>query len=162
VGRTAAFALPAQAKLKLDTLDRRMAGTTSFKKLNAGWNAEPNAPEPLVRASGTDLVLEFGLNPWQFPQFSRGQRGHIRFRRAWRYRLGMVNDEGWYRGQCRFSSLAPAWGEFYEVSGDLKLTEAPNDWVYVAPGPNEGARHFLFYFRDEEFECDAADWEFHP
>ena len=135
---------------------------TAFKKLNDDWNAEPNAPEPVVRVDGRDVVLEFGLNPWQFPRFTDGQRGHIRFRDAWRYRVGTVNDEGWYRGQCRFSAFAPAWGEFYEVSGDLKLDACPNDWTLVGSHFDSDLRHFLFYFRDEEFECDAVDWSFHP
>src|SRR5262245_63583583 len=88
-----------------------MPTETAFWKLNRDWNAEPNAPDPVVRVDGADLILEFTLNPWQFPQFAEGQRAHIRFRDAWRYRIGSVNDEGWYRGQCRFSSVAPAWGE---------------------------------------------------
>jgi len=139
-----------------------MATATSFAKLNENWNAEPNAPEPVVRVDGADLILEFGLNAWQFPQFSEGQRGYIRFRDTWRYRVGIVNDEGWDRGQCRFSSVAPAWGEFYEVSGDLKLSNLPDDWLLITPDPKRGVRHFLFYFRDEEFECDVVSWEFHP
>lgn len=137
-----------------------MPTETSFRKLNENWNAEPNAPEPVVRVEGPDVVLEFALNSWLFPQFGAGQRGHIRFRGARRYRMGSVNDEGWYRGQCRFSSVAPAWGEFYEVSGDLKLRECPDDWIEIASHRGSASRHFLFYFRDEEFECDAQDWEF--
>jgi hypothetical protein len=49
-----------------------------------------------------------------------------------RYRLGNTNDEGWYRGQCRFSKLAPAWGEFYEVEGDPLMDKAPDDWVQLS------------------------------
>jgi hypothetical protein len=69
--------------------------------------------------------------------------------------LGATNDEGWYRGQCRFSRLAPSWGEFYEVAGDLLLSKCPNDWRYVSQEPGRALRHFLFYLRDETFECDA-------
>ena len=53
------------------------------------------------------------------------------------------------------SASAPAWGEFYEVHGDLKLESSPNDWVVLSPEPHIPARHFLFYLRDETFECDA-------
>lgn len=53
--------------------------------------------------------------------------GVIRFKNCARYRFGPENDEGWYLGQCRFSGIAPDWGEFYKVNGDLKLGECPSD-----------------------------------
>jgi hypothetical protein len=128
---------------------------TRFVKLNDGWNAEPNAPAPVVARLGTDVVLEFRLNPFQFKKFSKGDRARLVFRNSWRYRLGGTNDEGWYLGQCRFSKVAPAWGEFYEVQGDLKLESLPGDWVVLGPEPHAPAKHFLFYLRDQTFECDA-------
>lgn len=131
---------------------------TAFSKLNDGWNAEPNAPHPQVMVDGADLLLSFGMNPWQFPQYNEGDIGTLRFARCSRYRLGPTNDEGWYRGQCRFSGIAPAWGEFYELTGDLRLAECPKDWVQVSPSSGH-SRHFLFYLRDETFECDAEDWK---
>ena len=130
---------------------------TSFSKLNDGWNAEPNAPHPQVKVDGADLVLSFGLNPSQFPQYNEGDKGVLRFRHCSRYRLGPTNDEGWYRGQCRFSGVAPEWGEFYEVKGDLRLRECPKDWIQISPSSSQ-SRHFLFYLRDHTFECDAEDW----
>ena len=132
---------------------------TSFRQLNNGWNAEPNAPDPRVVAEGGDVVLTFLMNPFQFPQFSDEDQGRLRFTSCRRYRLGSTNDEGWYRGQCRFSKLAPRWGEFYEVGGDLRLAECPDDWIEIDKAQN-CYRHFLFYFRDETFECDASDWKF--
>jgi hypothetical protein len=130
---------------------------TQFRQLNNGWNAEPNAPDPTVRLDGSDVVLTFLANPYQFQRFAVGQRLALRFTDARRYRLGATNDEGWYRGQCRFSREAPAWGEFYEISGDLKLERSPDDWCILGD-PRPGGRHFLFYLRDETFECDAGDW----
>jgi hypothetical protein len=130
---------------------------TTFSQLNDGWNAEPNAPDPRVQVVGEDVVVTFLMNPFEFPQFDPEDVGKLRFVSCQRYRLGATNDEGWYRGQCRFSRLAPRWGEFYEVEGDLLLADCPDDWVQVGPGPAR-PRHFLFYFRGETFECDAADW----
>jgi hypothetical protein len=132
---------------------------TRFIKLNDGWNAEPNAPAPLVSRSGDDVMLEFDLNAFRYNKFVEGDRGRLIFRRCWRYRLGSTNDEGWYLGQCRFSKIAPAWGEFYEVNGDLKLESAPHDWIEVDPEPLPSAKHFRFYLRDQTFECDAEDVE---
>jgi len=132
--------------------------TTHFARLNDGWNAEPNAPDPEVSLLGTEVRLDFTANSAQFPRFADGQRLRLRFRAAARYRLGATNDEGWYRGQCRFSGLAPAWGDFYEVSGDLRLEAGPQDWILVPGGSVGGLHHFLFYLRDHTFECSARDW----
>jgi hypothetical protein len=77
--------------------------------------------------------------------------------RSWR--LGATNDEGWYSGQCRYSAIAPAWGEFLEIVGPDVLAEQPDDWRTVSMLGN-GRRHFLFALRDETFECLAADWSF--
>ena len=131
---------------------------TKFRQLNDGWNAEPNAPAPQVGIEADDVLLSFLLNPFIF-DLGPKDVGVVRFRNCSRYRLGATNDEGWYRGQCRFSTLAPRWGEFYEISGDLRLKECPNDWVRVGPA-QPFSRHFLFYLRDETFECDASDWGF--
>ena len=51
----------------------------SFIKLNAGWNAKPDAPHPKVTVTGTDILLEFFLNPFRFPGFDTDDRGIIRF-----------------------------------------------------------------------------------
>ena len=132
---------------------------TTFRQLNEGWNAEPNAPEPKVAVDGRDVVVSFLMNPFHFPQFSADDVGKLRFVSCQRYRLGSTNDEGWLRGQCRFSKIAPRWGEFYEVAGDLRLAECPDDWIDLS-NSNEPTRHFLFYFRDGTFECDASGWRF--
>ena len=130
---------------------------TTFQKLNHGWNADPNAPEPTAKWIGTDLQVTFRPG-WYEPDSSVGcPVSKIVFEDCARFRIGSVNDEGWYRGQCRFSRVAPSWGEFYEVSGDLRLSEVPGDWQQ-GESPLEGTKHFLFYFRDEEFECDARSW----
>jgi len=130
---------------------------TTFRKLNDGWNAEPNAPHPQISVAGRLLTLRFALNPWAYKGFNEDDEAEIVFSDCWRYRLGGTNDEGWHRGQCRFSGMAPAWGEFYEVDGDLRMDKAPEDWVSLAQ-PDTTSRHFLFYFRDNTFECDAKDW----
>jgi hypothetical protein len=64
-------------------------------------------------------------------------------------------------GQCRFSKLAPGWGEFYLVEGDAELLDAPKDWQSVSP-KQDSAKHYLFYFRDETFECSADECVIEP
>lgn len=127
---------------------------TTFLKLNAGWNAEPNAPEPKVRVMGTDVLLSFYVNAFRYPEFTEEELGLLRFVDCDCYRLGPTNDEGWYRDQCRFSKLAPEWGEFYLVSGASNLLNAPQDWIILQSSKNV-TKHFLFYFRDSTFECVA-------
>ncbi len=132
---------------------------TQFTQLNHGWNAQPNAPHINVTVEGPTLSLSFFANLYQFPDFVDGHIIRLRFTDVWRYAIGDVNDEGWYRGQCRFSGIAPAWGEFYEVEGDLLLDQFDADWHVITDRPAENLKHYLFYFRDENFECDALSWE---
>jgi hypothetical protein len=132
---------------------------TDFKKLNEGWDANPGAPEPCVQFDESGLTLTFSLNAQLNPQFRDYDRGELFFSNCWRYRLGYPNDEGWYKGHCRFRCLAPEWGDFYEVSGDL-LDGGPPDWVLLKTEHSESSRHFVFYFKDETFECDADNWSF--
>ncbi len=134
---------------------------TIFEKINHNWNAEPNAPNPKIEVVINDILLSFYLNPFRFPEFQEGEVGIIRFKNCSQFRLGPENDEGWYQGQCRFSKVAPAWGEFYELSGDLKLSECPSDWTTVLSDA-KNTKHFLFYFKDNTFECDAQEWQFEP
>ena len=129
-----------------------------FKRLNNGWNAEPNAPAPKVEVNGSQVRLKFFLNPFAYPA-EEGEMGCLAFSECSMWRLGSTNDEGWYAGQCRYSKIAPAWGEFYELLGHDSQRTNPTDW-HVPKPPGSGDRHFLFYLRDETFECFAKEWSF--
>ena len=127
-----------------------MVVAPAFVRLNDGWNAEPNAPCPEVTVEGSTLhlrfIVEFGKPP-----------ARLRFDNCRHWRLGPTNDEGWYLGQCRYSRIAPAWGQFYELVGEDGLLRKPTDWQTM-PQPGPGDRHFLFYLRDDTFECYASKW----
>jgi chorismate mutase len=125
-----------------------------FLQLTEGWNADLNAPNPTLEIVGEDLRLKFDLDAMQFPDFEPGETATLRFESCARYRLGPTNDEGWYRGRCRFSALAPAWGELYLIRGEDPLLDAPDDWQVVR-NKRDGDAHFLFYFRENTFECIA-------
>lgn len=129
-----------------------------FKRLNDGWNAEPNAPEPQVKVTGSSVELTFVLNPWTNGA-DEGERGRLTFRNCAMWRIGATNDEGWYAGQCRYSKAAPAWGEFYELLGEDDARLEAADWHEMRPLTSE-QRHFLFYLRDKTFECFATEWVF--
>jgi hypothetical protein len=128
----------------------------SFKQLNYGWNAEPNSPQPVVEVEGSTVRLSFFLNPFQF-EAGEEEVAQLIFTGARQWRLGATNDEGWYLGQCRYTGIAPKWGEFYEIVGDDPLRSEPLGWMRTVTGAWDG-RHFLFYLRDETFECIADDW----
>ena len=131
----------------------------TFVKLNVGWNAEPNDPCETIAVDGDAVDLAFLLNPWAYDA-SEGNIARLIFTGVNRWRIGSTNEEGWYRGDCRYSGIAPAWGEFYEIVGDDPHRNAPSDWHELAPRA-DSTRHFLFYLRDSTFECIAADWSFH-
>ena len=134
----------------------------TFIQLNDGWNAEPNAPSPVVSRTESDsLLLGFHLNFHVFPIFTAWEKGLLRFDSVRKFRLGYPNMDGWYFRECRYSKLAPAWGEFYEIVGPDRLAEQPDDWQVLSENP-AGTKHFLFYFRDETFEVMAGGWQFEP
>jgi len=130
-----------------------------FTKLNEGWNADPNVPDPEITMDGIDLILKFEVNAYLYPNFEKEEVGMLRFRNCSRYRLDHTNDEGWHRGQCRFSFIAPEWGEFYLITGNRELMLAPDDWVILNNQATDQS-HFLFYFRDGTFECSVDRWAF--
>lgn len=136
-----------------------MTSVLRFDKLNADWNAEPNAPEPDVERLGDTIVLRFYLNHFLYPDFAEEEVGSLTFHGCCRWRLGPTNDEGWYMGQYRYSRVAPEWGEFYEIIGEDVARDIPTDWWRLGPDIPI-IRHFLFYLRDGTFECMAKDWKF--
>jgi len=127
----------------------------SFLRLNPDWNAEPNDPDPKAAMADTTLRVAFYLNHFAY-EAAEGEMGILSFPRCSRWRWDSTNDHGWYSGEGRFANEAPAWGEFYEVVGNNGASDNV-DWEVLAPD-DDGARHFLFYFRDEAIECVAADW----
>jgi hypothetical protein len=74
-----------------------------FHRLNAGWNAEPNAPELAVREEGCELVARFRPNAYQFEALDEVAWLCLRFDNVSRYRRTSINDHAWYTGRCRFS-----------------------------------------------------------
>lgn len=131
----------------------------SFKRLNDDWNADPNAPEPQAELQGNRLVVRMKPNPYLNQAYRDVATIEVCFEDCSRYRLTPINDEGWYRGQCRFSGLAPEWGELYEIVGNTHDDKELTSWLKAE---GKGTRHFHFYLRDETLEVKAQDWSMHP
>ena len=128
-----------------------------FVTLDVGWAAEPNAPEPHVKVAESALTLSFFLDPLVH-EAAPNEVGAIAFAGCSRFRWDDTNDHDWYAGTGRYSRSAPQWGRFYELIGDDPERDAVA-WHKLDAG-GTGERHFLFYFRDETFECLAERWMF--
>jgi len=137
-------------------------GNLQFIQLNSGWNADPNVPLPRIELDSGDLLLIFRLNAFQFANFREDDLGILRFVSCTKYHLGGPNDEGWYLGQCRFSKLAPAWGEFYRIQGETFGLASPEEWKLISHSHDRPKQHYLFYFREETFECFADTCHIEP
>lgn len=135
-----------------------------FKQLNIGWGAEPNAPEPQIEIDNTqgNLKLIFYLNPFKYEDIEEDTRAEIQFSKCYMFRLGSTNDEGFYKGKCRFSKTGIKWGEFYQLEESDWKNTFPEDKVMVLNQLKNEERllHYLFYFRDETFECLAEDFQY--
>jgi hypothetical protein len=126
-----------------------------FIQLNEDLEAAPNAPSLDVKFSGRTAELRFLLNPGRQKSSSR-EAATIRFTNCSRWNWDATNDHAWFSGKGRYAKQTPKWGEFYEVVGKEKLGGCV-DWEVMNVDP-EGARLFLFYFRDETLEFIDTDW----
>lgn len=133
----------------------------TFIQLNDEWNADPNGPKPSIETDGSDVLLTFYVNCYEFDGFTEEDIGILRFRRCQRYRLGSPNDEGWYRGQGRFDRTSHEWGEFYLLDGADNVLDDEGEW-HMVDGMAPKGNHYLFYFRDNTFECIAAHCDIEP
>lgn len=136
-----------------------MTEKIEFEHLNADWNAEPNAPEVEIAIAGNDIVLRFFLNPFAYGRFHAGDRATLTFHDCLKYRYGAPNEEGFYVfGASRYKPFGVKWGEFYRVRGADWKSDFP-DAVLVSEQPLDALSHYLFYFRDEAFECVAKSYD---
>ncbi len=129
----------------------------SFTHLNKDWNADPNVPLPETSVQDGTLSLRFFLN-WLAYKATEDEIGTLRFVGCSRWRMDSTNDHAWYAGEGRFAKEAPEWGVFYEIKGKDSSADSYNWTVITQPSPED--RHFLFYFRDETFECFSRSWTF--
>jgi hypothetical protein len=132
-----------------------------YIKLNQNWNAEPNAPDVKLTDQGDALELCFYLNSFVFQDINEGDIGTLTFRNVHKYRLGTTNDEGYFLGQFRFTNSELPWGEFYELVDSNWQTNFPIDEnITKRIDKLKTPRHFIFFLRDETFECIADEFEF--
>lgn len=135
-----------------------------FIKHNINWDAEPNAPMPNVDVCDqhSKIRLSFYLNAFIHKDVNEEDIGIIEFEDCYKYRIGPTNDEGFYNGKCRFSKTGVKWGNFYQVNDSDWEDNFPNDEIILNKSlkDSESLNHYLFYFRDETFECISKSFNF--
>jgi hypothetical protein len=127
-----------------------------YIQINNDWNADPVDPEIDLQIVGQDLVMDIFLNYFAFDKYSEGDKARITFTNCSRYSLNYCNDEGYYLGQYRTRPSELPWGEFYEIKGGMNR-DLPEPVVDLSTN-RDNKRHFVFFFKDETFECLADDY----
>lgn len=128
-------------------------------KINKEWNADPNVPNPQIDIFECNLLLSFNMNSYQYNKYNDGDIGFIVFKDVMKYRLGSPNDEGFYRGQFRYDKSQIKWGEFYKIEDSKYNVNFPHDPIIINKHliGKDNLIHYLFFFRDNTFECIAKE-----
>lgn len=130
-------------------------------KLNKNWNAEPNAPEPKISTIENGLELSFLLNPFVYEHIDEGEIGSLVFHNVYAYRLDAINEEGYFSGQFRFKNDHLPWGAFYELLNSKWDSNFHDNKIILNKSiDKKNIRHFIFFLRDNAFECLATDYQF--
>lgn len=127
-----------------------------YIQITKDWNADPVSPEIELNVDGIDLIMDIYLNHFQFDKHQEGDKVKIRFKNCAEYSLNTCNDEGFYYGQYRIKPTELEWGEFYEIKSGLDR-KLPNP-IKKIQNDNSDRKHFIFFFKDETFECLASDY----
>ena len=127
-----------------------------YIQITKDWNADPVSPEIELKLDGIDLIMDIYLNHLQFNKYQEGDKVKIRFKNCAEYSLNTCNDEGYFYGQYRTNHNELPWGEFYEIKSGLDK-ELPNPIEKIQTS-NSDRKHFIFFFKDETFECLASDY----
>jgi hypothetical protein len=132
-----------------------------YTKLNKNWNAESNAPKPVISKTDEGIELTFLLNPLLFEHIDEDDQGTLEFFDVYAYRLGATSNEGYNRGEFRFKNDQLPWGEFYELRGSNWKSNFPDDKQVLHEKFNTNKlRHFIFFLKEETFECMAVDYQY--
>ena len=132
-----------------------------FIQLNHGWNADPNSPDVKLEVFGSEIILSFYMNTFQYENFNVDDIGMLVFHNCLQYRLGSPNDEGFFvYDQDRYKPYGIKWGEFYLIKDSDWQINFPDSQILSEVQNTDKANHYLFYFRDETFECIAESYDF--
>ncbi len=120
-----------------------------FIKLNDGWDAEPNAPGLNIVLNNNDVVIVFLLD-------DEVTKLQIVFSNCFQYRIGKPNMDDFYLRKSKFNQYGIEWGNFYLINNSNWREEFPE--AIKVGGNDRDLKHFIYYFRDETFECIASSY----
>ena len=130
-----------------------------YERLNIDWNAEPNAPEPNLTVENGNVVIKFYLNYFLYEQFSEGDIGKLTFTNCKKFDFNNVNDERYFSGKYRYSENDLPWGDFYKIL--TSENDFPKNPEITEINRNvKNLNHYIFFFRDNTFECLAENYKF--
>ena len=131
-----------------------------YKKLNIEWNAEPNAPLPELSVDGSQIRIKFFLDSFLNDYLEDDEMGELIFVNCHKYSFNNCNDEAYYRSKYRYNNSQLPWGEFYELQTEWR-NDFPQDGIVLNESVDESIlKHFIFFLRDNTFECVAEKYEF--
>lgn len=128
-----------------------------YKQLNDNWNADPNAPKPILTINHKTVHLEFYLNAFLYEQYDEGQKAILTFYNVYKISFNFMNDEGYFNGQYRYTNGVLPWGEFYEISTNWDKDFPDFNIIYLSTHieKKEEYKHYIFFMKDNTFECIA-------
>ena len=133
-----------------------------YVKLNKNWNADSENSEPLVSVDQNSVELNFYLNSNLFQHIDEGDKGTIRFREVYAYKLEPISEEEYVNGKHRFKNEDLPWGKFYELPNSGWRNDFPVDKIVVNDSlKGTKLKHFIFFLPNHIFECLAAEYDFH-
>lgn len=109
------------------------------------------------------LKLNLNLNYFNFPLFKEGDCGTIHFINVKAFKIGDLNDEGFFLNDHPIwnKSNFPEgiyWNSFYEVKNTPE--DYFNSFYRVSYLPNnKDFHHYVFFMKEGTFECLAESFE---
>ncbi len=125
--------------------------------LTKDWNADPNAPEVKLSVDNTAVTLDFYVNAFQFDSFQEGDKARVTFLNCHKYSFNTMNEEGYYKGKYRYNNFRLPWGEFYRLDTNWQIDFPNEKTVLIEASDVAKQNHFIFFFKDNTFECVAED-----
>jgi hypothetical protein len=131
-----------------------------FTMLNRNWNSEPTVPDLNVSMIEGGVRLSFVLNSNDYEHIDEGDRGIVELNEVYAYRLVPTDREAFLKDEFRFKNNQLPWGEFYEIMNSGKKNFPQEKTLLDGEVDKNDLRHFIFFFRDQIFECLAIEYRF--
>ena len=133
----------------------------TYIKLNLDFDAEPNAPSPEISINDSTLILKFLLNPFLWDDVEDDEQAELRFNDVLKYRFGGPGSDNF--SDFRYYDKGIDNYGFYQLKNSNWTKDFPLDEKVISKEPNssnDNFKHYVFFFRDNTFECIAEGFKF--